>query len=107
MGIYMQNTQTNDIIIGTVVAYKSGLSLLSRKSQVVVNADGYRLSVEVLPWQVKFLEDEFPRGSEIAVAFESGKWHIADRPHAVDVSCYDSNVMALETLNLIGKSAAE
>ena len=97
----MKNTQSADILIGKVVGYQSGLFMLSNKAYMHVSSEGYRLAVKFDPRQIKFIEEEYPRGSDVPLEFYGGEWHIYSKPAAQDISAYDTDVSALEMLNRI------
>lgn len=103
----MKNMAQNEVLIGKVVGYKSGISLLSHNSRVIVNADGARIIISMDHRQVKFIENEFPEGSQIPVEYYGGKWHVSSKPDILDINSYDPDIMALEVVNKIGKRIAE
>ena len=93
--------------MGKVVGYQSSWLSLSKKAYMYVSTDGYRVAVKFDPRQIKFVEDEYPRGSEVPLEFYSGEWHISSKQSVQDISAYDSDITALEMLNKISGRVAE
>ncbi|HTY92173.1 MAG TPA: hypothetical protein VMC84_13440 [Methanocella sp.] len=103
----MKNKTENEILIGKVVGYRSGISMLSHNSSVIVNADGFRIVISMDHRQIKFVENEYPAGSQIPLEFYCGKWHISSKPEMLDINSYDPDIMALEIVNRMCKKVAE
>ena len=103
----MKNNEPNDTLIGKVVGYQSSWVMLSKKACMYVSTDGYRVVVKFDSRQIKFIQEEYPRGSEVPLEFYGGEWHVSSKPHVQDISAYDTDVRALEMLNKIGGLVAE
>ena len=103
----MNPNESNDTLIGKVIGYKSSTITLSRKACMFVSTDGYRVVVKFDSRQIKFIQEQYPRGSEIPLEFYGGEWHVSSKPSVQDISAYDTDVSALEMLNAVCRNVAE
>ncbi len=99
----MKYREPNDTPIGKVIGYQSGFLTLSGKACMYASIDGFRVAVKFDPRQIKFIQEEFPRGSEVPLEFYGGEWHVGSRQNVQDLSAYDMDISALEMLNEIGE----
>ena len=91
--------------MGIVVGYQYSRLSFSNKAYMHVSTDDYQVAIKFDPRQIKLVQEEFPRGSEVPLEFYSGEWHIGSKPPVQDISAYDPDVIALKMLNKIGSQA--
>lgn len=99
----MIEKNSKKLAVGEIVGYSSRLNFLSAQTNVLVKVDGKVIKVPIDYRQKKFIQNESPEGSQVAMGFFDGKWHIGSKPATQEEYLHEMDVPVMELLETINR----
>ncbi len=90
--------------IGKVIGYSKSWNPLSHDSYVIIKVNNDKITVPIDTRQQKFVQKEYPPGSQIAVGFYGGAWHIGSKPVGENSYISDTGISIQEVIDSLKKS---
>jgi hypothetical protein len=100
----MNEIPVDSAVIGKIIGYSKSWNPLSHESYVVIKVNNNKLVVPIDTRQQKFVQKEYPSGSQVAVGFYGGMWHIGSRLVEENSFISDPGISIQEVLDSLKKS---
>jgi hypothetical protein len=90
-------------VIGKVIGYRTSWNPLAHESYVIVKANDDKIVVPIDMRQQKFVQKEYPVGSQVAVGFYGDAWHIGSKPVEENLLIYETGISIQEVIDSLKK----